>query len=78
MGNILANKLRANYSIYVPTRLTRLTQGCRKTNSTATECPQALAFNFQAGTVFGDLPPYEAFSLRGATPILFEEMKKAI
>lgn len=68
-GNILANKLRANYSFYVPARLTRFTQGCRKTNSTANECPQALAFNLQAGTVVGDLPPYEAFSLGGANSV---------
>ena len=27
--------------------------------------PQALAFNVQAGTIIGDLPPYEAFVLGG-------------
>jgi outer membrane protein insertion porin family len=68
-GNILANRLRANYSLYIPARITRLTQGCRKTNSTVNECPQTLAFNFQAGTVIGDLPPYEAFSLGGANSV---------
>jgi outer membrane protein insertion porin family len=68
-ASILSNKLRGSYSFYLPTRLTRLTQGCRKANSTAQECPQAIAFNFQAGTVIGDLPFYEAFSLGGANSV---------
>jgi outer membrane protein insertion porin family len=34
-----------------------------------TEGSQALAFNIQAGTVLGDLPPYEAFSLGGSNSV---------
>jgi outer membrane protein insertion porin family len=57
-GSILFNRVRANYSYYVPVNLIRFTEG-----------PQALAFNVQAGTVLGDLPPYEAFVMGGSNSI---------
>ncbi|MEO1763078.1 MAG: BamA/TamA family outer membrane protein [Cyanobacteria bacterium J06629_18] len=68
-ASILSNKLSGSYSFYLPTRLTKLTKGCRKSDSKSQECPQAFAFNVQAGTVIGDLPPYEAFSLGGANSV---------
>lgn len=58
LGNIFLNRLRASYSYYIPVQFTRFTEG-----------PQALAFNIQAGTVLGDLPPYEAFSLGGSNSV---------
>ncbi|MEW6493501.1 MAG: BamA/TamA family outer membrane protein [Cyanobacteriota bacterium] len=57
-GSILLTRLRGNYSYYIPVKFTNFTQG-----------PQALAFNVQGGTVLGDLPPYEAFSLGGANSV---------
>ncbi|MGL5060136.1 MAG: BamA/TamA family outer membrane protein [Microcoleus sp.] len=57
-GSILLNRLRASYSFYLPVRYTNFTPG-----------PQALAFSVRAGTVFGDLPPYEAFALGGANSV---------
>ncbi len=57
-GSILLNRLRGSYSYYIPVRFTRFNDG-----------PQALAFNIQAGTVFGDLPPYEAFVLGGSNTV---------
>jgi outer membrane protein insertion porin family len=57
-GNILFNRLRGSYSYYIPVNFTRFNKG-----------PQALAFNVQAGTVLGDLPPYEAFSLGGSNSV---------
>jgi outer membrane protein insertion porin family len=57
-GNILLNRLRASYSYYIPVQFTNFTEG-----------PQALAFNVQAGTILGDLPPYEAFSLGGTDSV---------
>jgi outer membrane protein insertion porin family len=33
------------------------------------EGQQSLAFNLQAGTVFGDLPPYDAFVLGGSNSV---------
>ena len=68
-ASILSNKLSGSYSFYIPTRLTKLTKGCRKSNQKSQQCPQAFAFNLQAGTVIGDLPPYEAFSLGGANSV---------
>ena len=74
-GSILLNRVRASYSLYVPVRFTRLTPGCRNRPPKIGEkpikedCPQALAFNLQAGNVFGDLPPYEAFSMGGSNSV---------
>jgi outer membrane protein insertion porin family len=68
-SSIFYNRLRGDYRIYIPTKLTKFTEGCRKEKSKTAECPQAFAFNIQGGTVFGDLPPYEAFSLGGANSV---------
>ena len=57
-GSILLNRLRASYSFYLPVKYTNFTTG-----------PQTLAFSFKAGTIFGDLPPYEAFALGGANSV---------
>ncbi|MCC3407449.1 MAG: BamA/TamA family outer membrane protein [Microcoleus sp. PH2017_10_PVI_O_A] len=57
-GSILLNRLRASYSFYLPVKYTNFTPG-----------PQTLAFSLKAGTVFGDLPPYEAFALGGANSV---------
>ena len=58
LGNIFLTRLRGSYSYFFPVRFTNFTKG-----------PQALAFNVQGGTVFGDLPPYEAFSLGGTNSV---------
>jgi outer membrane protein insertion porin family len=68
-GSILMNRFRVNHSQYIPVNFLRLTEGCRKNGSNPTDCPQALAFNIQAGTIFGDLPPYEAFSIGGSNSV---------
>jgi outer membrane protein insertion porin family len=57
-GSILFNRLRGSYSYYIPIDFISFTEG-----------PQALAFNVQAGTVVGDLPPYEAFVLGGSNSV---------
>lgn len=57
-GSIFGTRLRGSYSHFVPVNLLRFTEG-----------PQALAFNVQAGTVIGDLPPYEAFTLGGGSTV---------
>jgi len=69
LGNILGNRVRANYSYYIPTNLLRLTKGCQAVKRTPADCPQTFAFNVQGGAFFGDLPPYEAFSLGGANSV---------
>jgi outer membrane protein insertion porin family len=58
LGGILLTRLRGSYSYYIPVSFTHFAKG-----------PQALAFNVQGGTIFGDLPPYEAFSLGGVSSV---------
>ncbi|MBD2358995.1 BamA/TamA family outer membrane protein [Tolypothrix sp. FACHB-123] len=57
-GNIFLTRLRGSYSQYVPVSLINIGKG-----------PQTLAFNLQGGTVLGDLPPYEAFTLGGSNSV---------
>lgn len=57
-GSIFLSRLRGSYSQYIPVDFTNFTQG-----------NEAFAFNIQGGTVLGDLPPYEAFSLGGANSV---------
>ncbi|AFY45418.1 outer membrane protein assembly factor [Nostoc sp. PCC 7107] len=56
-GNISLNRVTANFSQYVPVKVYDSKQ------------PQVFALNVQAGTVIGDLPPYEAFNLGGSNSI---------
>ncbi|MBW4443501.1 MAG: BamA/TamA family outer membrane protein [Plectolyngbya sp. WJT66-NPBG17] len=60
-GNILSNRLQANYSQYVPVNFFNL----EKTQ----QQPEVLAFNVQAGTTIGDLPPYNAYTLGGPNSV---------
>jgi outer membrane protein insertion porin family len=57
-GSIFFNRVRANYSQYFPIKIIPFTSKA-----------QTLALNFQGGTVFGDLPPYEAFVLGGSNSV---------
>ena len=56
-GEISMNRLRADYTQYVPVQLFKSSRN------------QTFAFNVQAGTVIGDLPPYETFNLGGANSV---------
>ncbi len=58
LGNILLTRLRGSYSRYVPLKLLKFSKK-----------PETIAFNVQGGTVLGDLPPYEAFSLGGSNSV---------
>ncbi|MBE9205494.1 BamA/TamA family outer membrane protein [Nostoc sp. LEGE 06077] len=58
LGNILLTRLRGSYSQYIPVKFTNFTKGA-----------QTLAFNIQGGTILGDLPPYEAFTLGGSNSV---------
>ncbi|MBD2416799.1 BamA/TamA family outer membrane protein [Anabaena cylindrica FACHB-243] len=57
-GNIFLTRLRGNYSQYLPVKFLSFGKGT-----------QTLAFNLQGGTVLGDLPPYEAFTLGGSNSV---------
>ncbi len=56
-GNILMNRVQANYSQYTPVNLL------------GGKNPDVLAFNVQGGTTIGDLPPYMAFNLGGLNSV---------
>ena len=57
-GSIFFNRIRGSFSYFIPTSLINISEG-----------PQAFAFNVQAGTVIGDLPPYEAFVIGGSNSV---------
>jgi outer membrane protein insertion porin family len=57
-GNILFNRLSGSYTQYLPTQLFGFSSG-----------PRTFVFNLQGGTVIGDLPPYEAFTLGGGNSV---------
>ncbi|ARV61568.1 hypothetical protein BZZ01_25680 [Nostocales cyanobacterium HT-58-2] len=52
-GEISMNRIKANYSQFTPVKLFE------------SKKPQVFALNLQAGTIIGDLPPYESFNLGG-------------
>ncbi|MEG3860097.1 BamA/TamA family outer membrane protein, partial [Microcoleus sp. herbarium12] len=60
-GNIVSNRLLANYIHYVPATLLGISE--------SETLPEMLAFNLQGGTVIGDLPPTEAFRLGGRNSV---------
>ncbi|QLE57277.1 BamA/TamA family outer membrane protein [Nostoc sp. TCL26-01] len=57
-GSIFLTRLRGSYSQYLPVKFTGFAKG-----------PETIAFNIQGGTVLGDLPPYEAFTLGGSNSV---------
>ncbi len=59
-GSILMNRLRADYARFIPVNLF---------GSGRLSNPEVFAFNLQAGTILGDLPPYEAFDLGGISSV---------
>ena len=63
------NRMKASYSFFIPTKLINLTKGCKSSNATSEECPQAIGFQLKAGTILGELPPYEAFCMGGTSSI---------
>ncbi len=58
LGNISFTRARTSYTQYIPVKLL-----------SSSPNSQALLFNLQGGTIVGNLPPYEAFSLGGNTSI---------
>ncbi|XQQ06252.1 MAG: BamA/TamA family outer membrane protein [Leptolyngbya sp. IPPAS B-1204] len=69
LDSIFYNRLRASYSYYIPVRLIEFTEGCQQEDPSPSDCPQTLALNVQGGTILGDFPPYEAFSLGGTDSV---------
>ncbi|MGL5081083.1 MAG: BamA/TamA family outer membrane protein [Microcoleaceae cyanobacterium] len=58
-GSIFYNRLRGSYNFFIPVSILEFIP----------DAPQTLAFSFQAGTIIGDFPPYEAFPLGGSNTV---------
>ena len=63
------NRIRTSYTHFIPVKWLKFAKGCRPKEGEPENCPQALAFQIKAGTVIGDLPPYEAFCLGGSNSV---------
>ena len=63
------NRVSASYAFFIPTKFINLTKGCKSNNDLESDCPQTIGINFKAGTIFGELPPYEAFCLGGSSSV---------
>ncbi len=63
------NRMKASYSFFIPAKLINLTKACKSGDSNSEDCPQALGFQFKAGTILGELPPYEAFCMGGTSSV---------
>jgi len=63
------NRMRAAYSFFIPTRFINLTESCKSNNTNSEDCPQAIGIQFKAGTILGELPPYEAFCMGGTSSV---------
>jgi outer membrane protein insertion porin family len=60
-GSILSNRLQANFSEYIPVNIFNLEKTQKQ--------PEVFAYNLQAGTTIGDLPPYNAYTLGGPNSV---------
>lgn len=65
-GSIAGNKLQANYSQFLPVNWLTTPQSRAERG---TQQPEVVGFNVQTGTVLGDLPPHQAFTLGGANSV---------
>ena len=63
------NRLRTSFTHYIPVKWIKLFKGCRPKAGETPDCKQALAFQASAGTMVGDVPPYEAFCVGGGNSV---------
>ena len=63
------NRLRGSYTQFFPVNWLKLHKKCRPKPGEVADCPQAIGFQVKAGTIIGDLPPYEAFCIGGSNSI---------
>ena len=63
------NRVRASYALFIPTKLINITKGCKSSEVVNSDCPQTIGFEFKAGSILGELPPYEAFCMGGSSSV---------
>ncbi len=63
------NRIRGSFTHYIPVKWLKIFKGCRPKPGETEDCKQALAFQVSAGTLVGEIPPYEAFCLGGGNSV---------
>ncbi len=63
------NRARVSYTHFIPVNWLKLSKGCRPKDGEKENCPQAIGMQLKAGTIVGELPPYEAFCLGGSNSV---------
>ncbi len=63
------NRARVSYTHFIPVNWLKLAKGCRPKRGEKLNCPQSIGFQVKAGTIVGELPPYEAFCLGGSSSV---------
>ncbi len=63
------NRARVTYAHFIPVNLLKIHKGCRPKTKQEEDCNQAIGLQVKAGTIVGDLPPYEAFCIGGSSSV---------
>ena len=63
------NRVKASYTQFFPVNWLKIAKGCRPKPGEKENCPQAIAIQLKAGSIVGDLHPYEAFCLGGSNSV---------
>ena len=63
------NRTKVSYSYFIPLNWLKFHKDCRAKRGKNSSCFQTIAFQLKAGSILGDLPPYEAFCLGGSKSI---------
>ncbi len=63
------NRIKSTYAFFIPVKLINLTKECKSSDVENSDCPQTIGLEFKAGTIFGELPPYEAFCMGGSSSV---------
>ncbi len=63
------NRVRTGYTKFYPVNWLKLHKGCRTKPGEQADCRQTVGFQVKAGSIFGQLPPYEAFCLGGGNSV---------
>ncbi len=63
------NRARASFTRFYPVNWLKIHKGCRPDSADKADCKQTLGFQVKAGSIIGELPPYEAFCMGGGNSI---------
>ncbi len=63
------NRARVSYTHFIPVNVLKFHKGCRPKPGEEADCRQTIGMQVKAGTILGDLPPYEAFCTGGGNSV---------